>query len=64
MRSRGRSACRACRVGLHAVLVEGRPLSPPDRVPDLVDASGAFRDRLVSAGFIGSHTVDRLVEAG
>ncbi len=39
------------RVGLHVVLVEGRPVSPPERVPDLVDASGAFRDGLLSAGF-------------
>jgi hopanoid biosynthesis associated protein HpnK len=31
------------RVGLHVVLVEGRPTLPPARVPALVDAKGAFR---------------------
>lgn len=39
------------RVGLHVVLVQGRPVLPPERVPDLVDARGDFADRLVSAGF-------------
>ncbi len=39
------------RVGLHVVLVHGRPVLPAARVPDLVDASGRFSDRLVSAGF-------------
>jgi hopanoid biosynthesis associated protein HpnK len=37
-------------VGLHLVLVHGRPLLPPDRVPDLVDRSGAFLTDLVRAG--------------
>lgn len=37
-------------VGLHVVLVHGRPVLPPDRVPDLVDASGAFLTDLVRAG--------------
>ena len=37
------------RVGLHVVLVEGRPVLPPDQVPDLVTASGAFRDDMVGA---------------
>jgi chitin disaccharide deacetylase len=31
------------RVGLHLVLVEGSPVLPPERLPDLVDASGHFR---------------------
>jgi len=31
------------RVGLHVVLVEGRPTLPASAVPDLVDASGNFR---------------------
>lgn len=39
------------RVGLHLVLVEGRPLLPPERVPDLVDESGEFHEHLVAAGF-------------
>ncbi len=39
------------RVGLHVVLVQGRPVLPPERVPDLVDGRGDFTDRLVSAGF-------------
>lgn len=38
------------RVGLHIVLVCGRPVLPPDRVPDLVGADGAFSERLLAAG--------------
>jgi chitin disaccharide deacetylase len=38
-------------VGLHVVLVNGRPVLPPDRVPDLVDANGEFLVDLVRAGF-------------
>ena len=38
------------RVGLHLVLVEGRPVLPPERVPDLVGADGEFRTDLVGAG--------------
>jgi hopanoid biosynthesis associated protein HpnK len=38
-------------VGLHVVLVHGRPVLLPERVPDLVDASGAFLTDLVRAGF-------------
>jgi hopanoid biosynthesis associated protein HpnK len=38
------------RVGLHLVLVEGRPVLPPEAVPDLVDASGEFSPHLVRAG--------------
>jgi hopanoid biosynthesis associated protein HpnK len=30
-------------VGLHLTLVDGRPVLPPERIPDLVDAQGAFR---------------------
>jgi len=37
-------------VGLHLVLVEGRPALPPERVPDLVDGSGHFRTNMVRAG--------------
>lgn len=39
------------RVGLHIVLVEGRPVSPAERLPDLVDGAGEFRTDLVRAGF-------------
>ena len=34
-------------VGLHLVLVEGRPALPPERVPDLVDTQGHFRADMV-----------------
>ena len=37
------------RVGLHLVLVEGRPTLPPSSVPDLVDADGMFRADMTSA---------------
>jgi hopanoid biosynthesis associated protein HpnK len=39
------------RVGLHLVLVEGRPTAPLDAVADLVDAAGEFDRRMVRAGF-------------
>ncbi len=35
------------RVGLHIVLVEGRPMLPPSAIPDLVDARGYFRTDMV-----------------
>jgi len=38
------------RVGLHLVLVEGRPVLPPDKVPDLVDRAGRFRTDMARAG--------------
>src|SRR5476649_967385 len=38
------------RVGLHLVLVEGRPVLPASAVPDLVDASGNFRTDMARAG--------------
>jgi len=38
------------RVGLHVVLVDGRPVLPPERVPDLVDANGRFHDNMAKAG--------------
>jgi len=38
-------------VGLHIVVVRGRPILPPDAIPDLVDETGAFDDNLVRAGF-------------
>ena len=38
-------------VGLHVVLVNGRPVLPAKRVPDLVDERGEFSSDLVGAGF-------------
>jgi len=38
------------RVGLHLVLVEGRPMLPPAEVPDLVDEKGHFRADMARAG--------------
>ena len=35
------------RVGLHIVLVEGRPVLPPGEIPDLVDSTGCFRSDMV-----------------
>jgi hopanoid biosynthesis associated protein HpnK len=43
-------ATPSLRVGLHLVLVEGRPTSPPAVVPDLVDKSGLFRTDMARAG--------------
>jgi hopanoid biosynthesis associated protein HpnK len=37
-------------VGLHLVLVEGRPALPPERIPALVNAAGEFRDELFASG--------------
>ena len=37
-------------VGLHLVLVEGRPCLPPEQVPDLVDSQGRFRANMALAG--------------
>jgi hopanoid biosynthesis associated protein HpnK len=39
------------RVGLHLVLVEGRPTLPSSEVPDLVDDHGELSTRLVRSGF-------------
>ncbi|WP_150293745.1 hopanoid biosynthesis-associated protein HpnK [Sphingobium estronivorans] len=36
-------------VGLHIVLVDERPVLPPDRIPALVDARGDFRTDMVRA---------------
>ena len=43
-------AMPALRVGLHLVLVEGRPVLPARAVPDLVDADGFFRTDMARAG--------------
>jgi hopanoid biosynthesis associated protein HpnK len=40
----------ALRVGLHLVLVDGKPALPPERIPDLVDASGHLRKDLAAFG--------------
>jgi hopanoid biosynthesis associated protein HpnK len=37
-------------VGLHVVVVAGRPLLPPDRIPDLVSADGLLSSELARAG--------------
>ena len=37
-------------VGLHIVLVEGRPALPPSDIPDLVGPDGLFRTNMVRAG--------------
>ena len=39
------------RIGLHLVVVAGRPVLPASAVPALVDASGEFSQRLARAGF-------------
>lgn len=38
------------RVGLHIVLVEGRPILPPSEIPDLVDSTGQFRTDMAATG--------------
>lgn len=43
-------ALPSLRVGLHLVLVEGRPVLPAQVVPDLVDARGFFRTDMARAG--------------
>ncbi len=44
-------ALPSLRVGLHLVLVCGRPVLPPPEVPDLVESDGKFSSHLVRAGF-------------
>lgn len=39
------------KVGLHVVLVDGRPVLPAEQVPNLVDAAGAFKNDMIGAGF-------------
>jgi len=43
-------AVPSLRVGLHLVLVEGKPVLPARAVPDLVDATGHFRTDMARAG--------------
>ena len=53
------------KVGLHVVLVCGRPLLPPARIPDLVDNRGNFSTQLARAGinFFFRPNVRRQLEA-
>jgi len=37
-------------VGLHVVLVEGKPMLPPERIPALVDGDGFFRTDMAMMG--------------
>jgi hopanoid biosynthesis associated protein HpnK len=43
-------AMPSLRVGLHIVLVDGRPILPAKAIPDLVDGNGNFRDDMARAG--------------
>jgi hopanoid biosynthesis associated protein HpnK len=43
-------ACPGLAVGLHLTLVDGRPVLPPEWVPDLVDETGRFRPGLAGPG--------------
>jgi chitin disaccharide deacetylase len=43
-------AMPSLRVGLHLVLVDGKPMLPAAAVPDLVDKSGNFRTEMARAG--------------
>lgn len=43
-------ALHGLRVGLHVVLVNGRPVLAPDRIPLLVDRRGQFATNLLAAG--------------
>jgi len=43
-------AMPALGVGLHVVVVDGRPLLPPEQIPDLVDRVGRLRSDLARAG--------------
>ena len=43
-------ALPSLRVGLHLVLAEGKPILPPETVPDLVDDRGFFRGDMARAG--------------
>lgn len=37
-------------VGLHATLVDGKPVLPPEQIPDLVEKDGRFTSRVVAIG--------------
>jgi hopanoid biosynthesis associated protein HpnK len=42
--------CPNLHVGLHLVVIEGPAVLPPDKIPDLVDASGQFPSAQLSLG--------------
>ncbi len=46
----GQKRLPSLRVGLHIVLVEGRPILPPSQIPDLVDSNGLFRTDMAVNG--------------
>jgi chitin disaccharide deacetylase len=52
-------------VGLHVVVVAGRPLLPPDRIPDLVGEDGLFSSDLARIGvrYFFSRAAQRQLEA-
>jgi hopanoid biosynthesis associated protein HpnK len=52
-------------VGLHVVVVAGRPLLPPERIPDLVGSDGQFSSELARAGvkYFFSSRAQRQLEA-
>jgi len=56
---------RRLRVGLHVVLVDGRSVLPPERLPDLVDRAGWFRKGMVELAFetVARPTVRRQLAA-
>ena len=58
-------ALPSLKVGLHVVLVDGRPVLPPAAVPDLVGPDGAFIDDMPRAGvnFFFRPTVRRQLAA-
>jgi hopanoid biosynthesis associated protein HpnK len=53
------------RVGLHVVLVDGRPALPPEAIPDLVDRRGEFSSNLLKASldFFLRHQTRQQMEA-
>ena len=58
-------ATPSLRVGLHLVLVEGKPVLPAAKVPDLIDAHGNFRTDMARAGaamFFLAHVKKQLAE--
>ena len=44
------AAMPALGVGLHVVIVDGRPVLPPEQIPDLVDRDGMLSSNLAGAG--------------
>ena len=44
-------------VGLHVVVVAGRPLLPPERIPDLVGRDGLFNAAEAPSGQHGRHAM-------